>query len=817
MGIFILGVGLQRFICIHGHFYQPPRENAWLERVELQDSAHPYHDWNERISAECYAPNANSRILDDEKRITRIVNNYSRISFNFGPTLLSWLETGDPETYQAILEADRLSQERFSGHGSALAQVYSHPILPLCNARDRETQVRWGIADFQRRFGRHPEGMWLPETAVDLDCLDILARHEIRFTILAPHQAAQVRRLEGGDWEERSGGSIDPKMPYLCRLPSGRAIQLFFYDGPVSRAVAFERLLSAGERFMDRLLGLFSKGGERDQLVHIATDGETYGHHHRFGDMALAYALHHVESNGLARLTNYGEYLALHPPTHEVRIQEQTSWSCAHGLQRWQDDCGCRVGVNQGWNQKWRAPLRRALDWLRDELASRYAERAATLLRDPWAARDDYIDVVLDRSVQSLDAFFARHAGSDLGPPQRSEALKLLELQRHAMLMYTSCGWFFDELSGIETLQILQYACRAAELARELFGEPLEESFLGLLEQAPSNLPEHRNGRKLYQTRVWPARMDMAKFGANHAATLLFEDGPVESPKYGFSVDCPEPQIFAAGRSRLALGRMQVSSRITLEQQDLTFGCVLFGEHNLSCGVRPFAGDDAFKSMLDEVTATFSRADFPEVLRLLDHHFLETRYSLQTLFRDEQRQILDRILESTLRDAEATYRRLYEEHAPLMRFLKGLDTPLPRALRCAAELVLNSAVRQLLEAGDFDVRWLGGLLEEAGAEGVGLDSAELAYTARGALEAKLEQVKSRPEDLEALEQLEGAVRLVRDMPFSVHLGKVENGYHRLLKTVYPEFLRRAQDGDESARRWVELFTALGRTLRFAVG
>jgi len=807
---------LQRFICVHGHFYQPPRENAWLERVELQDSAHPYHDWNERISAECYGPNANSRILDDEKRITRIVNNYSRISFNFGPTLLNWLETGDSETYQSILEADRQSVERFSGHGSALAQVYSHPILPLCNPRDRETQVRWGIRDFRHRFGRDPEGMWLPETAVDLDCLELLAGHDVRFTILAPHQASHVRRLDGEEWEERPGGSIDPKMPYLCRLPSGRTIHLFFYDGPVSRAVAFEKLLATGERFVDRLLGAFSGAAVSDQLVHIATDGETYGHHHRFGDMALAYALHHIERRGLARITNYGEYLASHLPTHEARINERTSWSCAHGLGRWQEDCGCRIGTHQGWNQKWRAPLREALDRLRDDLAPRYAQRAGRLLKDPWAARDDYIDVILDRSFESLDAFFARHAVEGFGPEQRTEALKLLELQRHAMLMYTSCGWFFDELSGIETLQILQYACRAAELARELFGDSLEESFLGLLERAPGNLPEYGDGRRLYETRVRPTRVDMAKFGANYAATLLFEDGPIEEPKYGFRVECPDPEIFATGRSRLALGRMQVSSKITLERQDLTFGCALFGEHNLSCGVRPFAGDETYRAMREEVMAVFSRADFPEVLRLLDHHFLQRRYSLQTLFRDEQRQILDRILESTLRDAEAAYRRLYEEHAPLMRFLKSLDTPLPRALRCAAELVLNSAVRQLLEAGDFDARWLGGLLDEARAEGVGLDSAELAYTARGALEAKMEQFRARPDDLEALEQLEGAAKLVRGMPFSVHLGKVENGYHRLLRSAYPDFRRRAESGDESARRWVELFRSLGRTLHFAI-
>jgi hypothetical protein len=567
--------------------------------------------------------------------------------------------------------------------------------------------------------------------------------------------------------------------------------------------VAFEQLLTGGEQFASRLLGAFDEQPRAAQLMHIATDGETYGHHHRFGDMALAYALHHIEDNGLARITNYGEYLELHPPTHEVQLHERTSWSCAHGIGRWQEDCGCRTGANESWHQQWRGPLRRALDWLRDSLAPRFEERAAKQLRDPWGARDDYIDVILDRSSKSIETFLEHHARAKLGDAQRSELLKLLELQRHAMLMYTSCGWFFDELSGIETIQILQYACRALELTEEIFGESLEPQFLGLLEQAPSNLPEHDNGRLLYEAKVRPTRVDMAKFGANHAATLLFEDEPTAEPKYGFSV-------------RWALGRIQVSSKITLEQQDLTFGCVLFGEHNLSCGVRPFAGEEPFQNMVKEVTAAFSRADFPKVLRLIDHHFLERRFSLQTLFRDEQRRILDRILEATLRDAEGVYRRLYEQHAPLMRFLKSLDTPLPRAFRFAAELVLNGAVRQLIEAGDFEPQWLGGLLEEARAEGVALDSAELALATQSALEAKLQRLVDSPHDLDALEQLEVAAGLLGSLPFDVNLRRVENGYHRLLKTVEPEMRQRAGSGDDAARRWVELFTSLGRSLRFAV-
>jgi alpha-amylase/alpha-mannosidase (GH57 family) len=498
---------MPRFLCIHGHFYQPPRENPWLEAVEVQDSAYPYHDWNERITAECYAPNAASRILDGEGRVERIVNNYARISFNFGPTLLSWLEAKKPEVYRSILAADVESRERFSGHGSALAQGYNHIILPLANRRDKRTQILWGLADFERRFGRKAEGMWLPETAVDLETLELLAAAGVRFTILEPCQAGRVRAMGGGgEWQDVSGGRIDTTVPYevvIPGVPGGQRLAVFFYDGGVSRAVAFEGLLNSGERFAERLTSTVPQDREGDRLIHIATDGETYGHHHRFGEMALSYALHHVEAHGLARLTNYGEYLAAHPPGMEVEIVENTSWSCAHGVDRWREDCGCQTGGDPGWNQAWRAPLRQALDWLRDELIPRYEEAARAFFPDPWAARDEYVHVLLDRSRQSVDVFLDRVSGGR--PPEgkdRVRALRLLELQRHAMLMYTSCGWFFNDLAGLETEQILAYAGRVVELAEQLFETPVEGSFLGFLERARSNAPERGTGRDLYEERV---------------------------------------------------------------------------------------------------------------------------------------------------------------------------------------------------------------------------------------------------------------------------------------------------------------------------
>src|SRR5271165_529035 len=379
-----------RYLCIHGHFYQPPRENPWLEAIELQDSAYPYHDWNERVLAECYAPNAAARILDAGLKIARIVNNYASMSFNFGPTLLSWMQQKAPEAYESVTGADRASTIRFSGHGSAIAQVYNHMILPLANERDRQTQVAWGIRDFEARFGRMPEGMWLAETAVDLVSLDALAEAGIRFTILAPSQAKCPE-----------GKILDTTQPYWVRLPSGRKIAVYFYDGPVSRAVAFEHLLSDGERFAKRLIDRFSDS-QPAQLVHIATDGETYGHHHGRGEMALAYALDYVESRGLAKITNYGEFLERHPPTSEIEIHENTSWSCSHGIGRWSTNCGCNCGGGHGrWNQDWRAPLREALDWLRDTVAVCHEQQGRKFLRDPWQARNDYIQVILDRSKES--------------------------------------------------------------------------------------------------------------------------------------------------------------------------------------------------------------------------------------------------------------------------------------------------------------------------------------------------------------------------------------------------------------------------------
>ncbi len=808
---------MNRYLCIHGHFYQPPRENPWLEAIEVQDSAYPYHDWNERVTAECYGPNAASRILDNERRIERIVNNYSQISFNFGPTLLAWLEAYHPEIYRAVLDADRESRVRFSGHGSALMQPYNHTILPLSNRRDKQTQILWGARDFEHRFGRPPRGAWLPETAVDLESLDLLAEAGIRFTLLAPHQAWRVRSKGGkSEWRDVSGGGIDTTVPYEVLLPSGRAIAVFFYDGATSRAVAFDGLLSSGERFADRLLSTVPGEPDRPRLAHIATDGETYGHHHRYGEMALSYAIHHIESHGLAKLTNYGEFLAAHPPEHEAEIYENTSWSCAHGIDRWRDDCGCHTGNQPGWNQTWRAPLRLALDWLRDELAPRFEKEAGKIFTDPWAARDDYIFVLLNRSPENVAAFFERHAGRQPEGLERVWALKLLEMQRHALLMYTSCGWFFNDLGGIETIQVLRYAGRVVQLAEELFLEPIEAQFLWRLEKARSNVPENGTGRDLFNKHVKPSMVDLPQVAAHYAVTSLFQEYPNPARVYCYAAERQNGRAWRAGRARLAIGRVRVTSELTGKTALLAYGVLHFGDHNLNAGVKPFADREDHERLISEVGGAFEHGDLAQVIRLLDRYFGDVSLSLRSLFRDEQRRVLDLILASTLDETEDEFRDVYLHHVPLMRFLNTLGTPLPNAFRAAAELVLNVDLRRSVEDFPSDPEEVQRLLDEARSLGVTLDTKGLGYALERALEGLLERLGEHPEDPDLLRRVQSVVALARSTPFAIDLWRAQNRVYEMRRNLFPVLQQQAEDGDAEAGEWVEGFRKVAEELQVRV-
>lgn len=807
---------MPRYICIHGHFYQPPRENPWIESIDLQDSAYPYHNWNKRITAECYAPNAKSRILDDQDRIVQIVNNYARISFNFGPTLLAWMEANAPWVYEAILDADKQSMELFSGHGSALAQAYNHLIMPLANRRDKITQVLWAIRDFEHRFRRLPEGIWLPETAADLETLDILSDQGIRFTILAQLQASRIRPAGEKEWTNVKGGIIDPTCTYRILLPSGRSMALFFYDGSISRAVAFEKLLNSGESFVHRLMGGFSDDRSRPQLVHIATDGESYGHHHRFGDMALAYALNTIETKNLAHLTNYGEYLEKYPPAWEVELIENTSWSCVHGIERWRSNCGCCTGAHPEWNQSWRKTLREALDWLRDTVKPGFEKEARRVFKDPWEARNRYIDVILGRSPEEIERFLSGHKARIIEDSDRKTALKLMELQRHAMLMYTSCGWFFDDLSGIETIQIMQYAGRVLQLAEEILDSDLKPPFLEILQNAEGNIPERGNGRQIYEEFVEIATADLKKVAAHYAMSSLFKDYEKTVDIYCYTADREEYHLFEAGKARLVLGRAHFISQITLDEAPLSFGVLHLGDHNMTCGVREFRSEQEFQDLTKELEEVFRGGDIPETIRRLDSHFEPFSYSLRSLFRDEQRRILDLILAPALSDAESTYRQIFEIHTPMMRFLRESKSPLPKALSTAAEFVINADLNRGLSERPLDLDKIRALFEEATLSGASLEKDTLEYGLRKTLESMAHDLGEDPDNLQLLEALDTALSLLADLPFQINLWTVQNVCYDIRQSKYSAQRKAAGLGQEKSILWLRSFTSLAEKLRVSI-
>ena len=848
----------ERFVCVHGHFYQPPRENPWLETVEVQDSAAPYHDWNDRITAECYAPNGASRIVDKNNDIIRIMNNYARISYNFGPTLLSWLNDNAPRTYRMIIDADRVSAERYGGHGSAMAQVYNHIIMPLANERDALTQIRWGIADFEFRFGRRPEGMWLSETAVNRKALNLLAQEGIRFTVLAPHQCARVRpapppapgqtaaaqgtaatlpsvgEVDHIDakpaWTETPDASVDPTHPYIVPLDEGRNIAVFFYDGPGSRAIAFEGLLNSGEDFGRRLVSLFN-GAPTAQLSNVATDGESYGHHHRHGEMALSYALRWMEDQGLARVTNYGQFLEKFPPQWQAEVVEDTAWSCFHGVERWRSNCGCSSG-RPGWNQEWRTPLRNALDTLRDSVTPLAEGLSASLYKDLWAARDAYIQVILDRSPATIDAFFAGHATHPLSAEERVTAIELMELERHTQLMYTSCGWFFDDISGIETVQVIAYAGRVLQLAARLFGTPgaeLERHFLETLAQAKSNVPEMGDGAEVYRRYVTGMRIGLEQVGAHYAISSIFRPYPEEGEIFCFEVHRESHEVFGSGRGRVALGRARIRSRITEEQESICFAVLHLGDQNLSAAVRRCDVSSekdlaAFTTFSKEVGAATRRANLPEVIRLIDRFFdtsgqpsdpesapAQTNYSLTSLFADEQHRIVQIILNRTIAETEESLCKIYEDHASLLDFLTETGMAPPPALAVASNYAINSSLRHALESESFDADLIASLIARAERDQVTLNEQQLGFI--GAQRMKRAMVKleaAAADDTSVVDALSDAVIIastLRTLPFEVNFWQAQN--------IWNDLLRRS-DAGYWTEEWKEGFKKLGETININV-
>jgi hypothetical protein len=750
---------MEKCLVIHGHFYQPPRENAWTESIVRQDSAHPYHDWNERINAECYRPNAFARIVDHTNRIVNIVNNYEQVSFNFGPTLLSWLERYSPATYRRILAADKASVERFHGHGNAIAQAYNHAILPLCNARDKVTQVRWGIADFRYRFGREPEAMWLPETAVNDATLRVLVDHGMKFVILSPHQAkrirsfavteieqgrseheadttgneppatsnaqpatsdqqpatsnqlpASIKAFQAGEWIGVEHGEIDTRQAYRWfdkdaeghPVPE-RYIDIFFYDGGLSRGVGFEHLLRDAGNFAQSIDNCFNNNGTtRPELVSIATDGETYGHHERYGDMGLAFLLNVEAPRRHIRVTNYAEFLAENPPVMEVEIKEGpngegTAWSCAHGVGRWDRHCGCRGDGPREWTQEWRGPLRQALDNLRDTLATLTLEQGGDVLHDVWEARNDYIDVILRRTPESLAEFFTRHQKRELAEAERLLVIHLMEMQRQTQLMYTSCGWFFTELSGIETVQVIQYAARAVRLAEHITKQPYEARFLSDLKKARSNHHDFKNGEGVYRKLVWPASVSFTRLVNTHAIRTLFAGAPAQERLYHYTINRTDLVEKRTEDTTFMIGRAEVESGITTVRRAYAFALVNRG-----------AGEGV-KSFVKRDDGSWNYAESREAL-INDFHKLEHEiaddlprrwggetYDLRDMLAEERQQVIDILLQDRLSEISGIYSHIYTQYRSLMQALRGLGAALPAELSVPARYTLSQRLREEVE------------------------------------------------------------------------------------------------------------------------
>ncbi|HET7346387.1 MAG TPA: DUF3536 domain-containing protein, partial [Acidobacteriaceae bacterium] len=645
-----------------------------------------------------------------------------------------------------------------------------------------------------------------------------------RFVLLAPHQCARVRPLPKAgtavkagepEWVDTPHADVDTTRPYLVRLREKRTIAVFFYDGPRSRDIAFGGLLNSGEAFAERLAGGFKADSDEPQMVHIATDGESYGHHHRFGEMALAWTLHWVQeqtrSGANLRLTNYGEFLQQHPPQCEAEIAEDTSWSCAHGVERWRSDCGCNGG-KPGWNQAWRKPLRDSLDWLRDCVAPLVQEEGAKLFRDVDAARNGFISVILDRSRESRDSFLSQHAKRPLSQEERTRAFMLMELERHAQLMYTSCGWFFDDISGIETVQIIAYASRVAELASKLFGElaaRFEEQFVEKLAAAKSNVAEQQDGASIYNRLVRPLQIGLEQVAAHYAISSIFTSYPEETELFCYTVRRVAYETALSGRVRMVAGQALVTSQITEEAEQVEFAVLHLGDQNITASVKRWdaATAEAHKKFVADAKAAVTRGDFPQVVRAFDRHYGGEAYSIRSLFRDEQKRILEILLRGTIAEVEASLSTIYENQASLLHFLSQAGLPRPEPLNLAATFAINAGLRKAIESDPVDAVHLRIWLGLAEADQIALDKRLLSYLVDQKMKAAMEALYEEPENPLLLNTALELARMVRELPFELNLWQAQNlwwdAFRHLDERALPE---------DSLGNWKEL----GRQLHIAV-
>ena len=825
----------KRHVIIHGHFYQPPRENPWTERIDVQKSASPYHDWNERICRECYYPNATSRRLDGFGRVTKLVNNYEHISFNFGPTLLSWIEKKCASLYKQIINADHASSIRTGGHGNAIAQVYNHIIMPLAGRRDQETQIRWGIYDFEKRFGRRPEGIWLAETAINDLTIEILIDFGFRFVILSPFQADRIRPADRSrPWKSVASGSIPTGTPYRCygarkkgKRSRKRFIDIFFYDAQLSTDISFNHLLSNGDKLAEAISSSFERCG--GNLVTIATDGEIYGHHEPFGDMALAYLIDEAaEKHGLV-LTNFAAYLSTHKPQHEVQIKlgnnnEGTAWSCSHGVKRWKEDCGCNTGSLEGWNQKWRKPLRTGLDGLRNRLAEIFENECGALLADPWEARDDYISLVALRNVENAEEFVLGNSPRDLSREEISRACKLLESQRHALLMFTSCGWFFSDISGIETVQLLRYAARAIELVGGKQAEKLEEAFLLDLDKAESNIPESGTGRDLYINARASSSAEPLFLAGQYALAshLSCEEASPEIFGYGFEksdvfrVDLAEADVI--------LGRLKMISPFTLERYDYEYLLIIGAPARVACMLKEYGNDGGFEGIKKHFASIANDTGYFDILAAAADYFGGHIFSMRDLFTEDREKILGVLAAKQISSVANLFTDMYMESREILRLFKETSLDPPDSLMAPSRSVLAGRLADEVSKWKktLDPEGLEGIQEvitESEYYGIPVDKSG---TSKIFTDFFLEKLVSLRGGLNAMisDQLHDFARFIWKTEIELYQHEIQNELFAILQTRVDETIRRLSKNtpsDDKNLRDVISFLSLAQKFNFNIG
>jgi hypothetical protein len=815
----------KRYLVIHGHFYQPPRKNPWSGSVPAQPTAAPFANWNQRIARECYSPNSVARILGDDGLIVKIVNNFEHISFNVGPTLLIWLKEEARETYDRIVAADKKASAAKNGHGPALAQVFNHVIMPLADSRDKLTQVVWGRYFFELTFGRAPEGMWLAETAVDSESLRLIKENGMKFTILGQNQIDSVRALSpdgspGTEAFQKLRSPADPREPYRVFWGEGRGdyTDCFVYDGQVSRAVAFENLLRDGESFKNRIMEAFGAPREGPPLlVNLATDGESYGHHFHFGEMALAWIIDNLEKaargDGAPVLTNYAEYLSLYPPRKEARIVENSSWSCAHGIERWRSDCGCHTGGDPTWNQRWRAPLREGFDYLRGELKEILERESPGVLKDPWEARNDYIKVLAaDYDPRVVREFLERHCPADPDDQvKRVKAMELMEAQLMGLYMFTSCAWFFDDIAGLEPVQNMRYAARAIELSQKHSPKDLTRGLLDRLRRAVPNDKSYQTGEDVWNSEVAGTSLNAFQIAAQWGASLA-----MKTP-------------LSKGAGRYAKVQNETFERVRLDPADelpqLFIGQADFTEIRLGCTyprrtlVLADNGPRLDIRVTEEQEEAFLKARRvflergPEALRnSLDTLFPgAARHTLDTLWPGVRDEILTGVLKDFFEDllnyaskAFTNYQDALSSYSLKSQAWDWMDA---FVFRVMAENELAHILKPMAEGRPIDLDHLREHLTlDSG--GSNRNTPVISQAAEAYLGNLFRQLKYGPGRPSLLEEIWGFLSLVKSSLKEVDLWDSQNQFHQLLEKRL-SFLRSMSESEK------DLLKKIGKILGFS--